>query len=684
MLKYCFFRCLVAFTFLASFAAPVTSAMAQDVDATSVEDAIVVWGTAVRSNIVGVDEEDITLKQPDHLADILDIVPGVQIAGAHSTVSRINVRGLDDRDLLIYQDGALQANYMWTHVGSILVTPESLQSVEVDLGTNGVAYGGLGGVVRFETKSAKDLLAAGAENMTGRISASANTNDALAFSLIGAIQAAPRVDILGFVRLVERDDYETGAGLIREGTAGTTWAGLIKAGVDIRDNQRLEIAFDGYRDEGDAPFFPDLSPITSQILVDGTLIPSTYTRDLATLNYQASLYQTDLQATLSYNVSELTRDERPAAGLFGRGTLARGRIEATSLNVRADTVLLIGDFEPSLRYGVEWLDQKTAFKADLTTNRPAADQALDTLALFAQLDAPLSRSLSVRGGVRQTWHDLTFGETGDNPRFNDLTYTIGASLFVTPELTLNVDSTTLFKGPELNRPFSGGGLTKLDNPELVPETGRNTQIGLAYETDVGPVDLDFGVVAFHTNIDNFILEARAPGATDGSVQDINVGTLTITGGEANLRATFNRGWISASYSKADYDADNLDFGPFVLTTADAVYAWREVGDTIGLDMHYAFEDIGLELSWNSQFVRRKVTFNDEVKPAYDIHNLYARWSEPFNVSGLALTFGVDNLLNETYAPHASRTGTRTIDAGVLVFDDVAPGRNIKFTIEAVF
>ena len=129
--------------------------------------------------------------------------------------------------------------------------------------------------------------------------------------------------------------------------------------------------------------------------------------------------------------------------------------------------------------------------------------------------------------------------------------------------------------------------------------------------------------------------------------------------------------------------DALDFGRF-LTMADAVYAWRETGDTLGLDIRYEIADFGIELNWNSQFVFEKTVFSDEVLPAYDVHSVFALWKEPVGLSGVAFGLGVDNLFDETYAPHAGRTGAVPFGPNILDFNDVQPGRNIKFTVEKVF
>lgn len=646
-------------------------------------DTIVVWGTEVRTDDTVVDDVEIALKQPDHLSDLLNVVPGVQIAGAHSTVARINVRGLDDRDLVVYQDGVLQSNDMWTHVGSILVTPEILALIDVDLGTNGVDYAGLGGSVRFTTKSAKDVLAPG-QRIAGRAAVNYASNASVAGSASLAGQFTDNLDGLAFIRYEDRGNYETGDGVERLGTNTDTLSGFVKLGADFAPGHRAELSYDTFRDEGDIPFFPDLNPSASLLLAGGRLIPTEYRRDVAALRIFNEIGETTrLDTTFGYTFSELRRDERPVAGIFGRGAFQEGQIESLTINARGQTDLLFWPVSgAALNYGVEVLSQDSSFIPDVIANAPSADQSLESQAVFVGADLPVTDWLVVRGGARQHWYELTFGD-GNNPEFDALTYSIGFEIVPIEGLSIFADTTTLFKGPELNRPFSGGGFFKLDNPDLEEETGRNSQVGLRYSGDLNFATVNFSATGFITNIENFIIESSARDIAPTALIDQNVGDLTIRGVELGAQLFIDASSVNVTYAKADYDADALDFGRF-LTTADGVYAWRETGDTLGLDIRYEIADFGIELNWNSQFVFEKTVFSDEVLPAYDVHSVFALWKEPVGLSGVAFGLGVDNLFDETYAPHAGRTGAVPFGPNILDFNDVQPGRNIKLTIEKVF
>ena len=119
-----------------------------------------VWGTQI-SNASSLLSDEIEFKQADHLSDLLRDQPGVNIGGAHSTNQRINIRGMQDLDMEVTIDGARQNNFMYHHMGNLLINADILKAVDLQVGNNSVLHGGLAGGVAFETKDAKDLLSDG-------------------------------------------------------------------------------------------------------------------------------------------------------------------------------------------------------------------------------------------------------------------------------------------------------------------------------------------------------------------------------------------------------------------------------------------------------------------------------------------------------------------------------------------
>ena len=136
---------------------------------------IKVWGTQI-NNSSSMLKDDIELKQADHLSDLLRDQPGIDIGGSHSMNQSINIRGVSELDLNISIDGVNQSNNVFHHVGNLLVNPDILQAVELQVGNNSVVNGGLGGGVAFETKDAQDLLKTG-ETFGARLFGGMASND---------------------------------------------------------------------------------------------------------------------------------------------------------------------------------------------------------------------------------------------------------------------------------------------------------------------------------------------------------------------------------------------------------------------------------------------------------------------------------------------------------------------------
>ena len=102
-----------------------TTAIAEE---TSYFDEVVVWGTKVSSNTESLGAQDMSVKQADHMSDLLRDIPGVDVGGTHSVNQRINIRGLGETELDIRLDGASQHANMFHHIGNLTLNPDILKS----------------------------------------------------------------------------------------------------------------------------------------------------------------------------------------------------------------------------------------------------------------------------------------------------------------------------------------------------------------------------------------------------------------------------------------------------------------------------------------------------------------------------------------------------------------------------
>lgn len=285
-----------------------------------------VWGTQVIASSVKMDVESIELKQADHISDLLRGIPGVDVGGAHSLNQRISIRSMDDKDLRITIDGANQNTYMYHHMGNLQIHADILQSVDIKVGNNSVVDGGLGGTVRFKTKDAKDLLAAG-QDFGGRVQASYANNASMGAAVTGYGQLSESVDALVYYNTINRDNYTVGGGKILDadgvevgntdgevrGLEGTLTDLLVKFGWDLSENQRFKIGYEAYKDKGDYSYRPDMGLATDWAISESLGLPLTFdtefTRDTITLNYDVTLGDSEVSVAAFTNESKLWRDE---------------------------------------------------------------------------------------------------------------------------------------------------------------------------------------------------------------------------------------------------------------------------------------------------------------------------------------------------------------------------------------
>jgi len=660
-----------------------------------------IWGTQVQSSSLDVSQETISIKQADHISDLLRPIPGVDVGGAHSLNQRITIRSMDDKDLRISIDGANQNTNMYHHMGNLQIHADILQSVDVEVGTNSVINGGLGGAVRFKTKAAKQLLRKG-EQFGARLRASYGDNSKTSHSVTAYGQLADSLDVLGYFNSVDRDNYYVGGGKIK-GTDGNEVAGtngsvkglkgelkdaLIKFGWDINDKQRLTLGYESYKDEGDYSQRPDMGLATGIGIANNLdiplLWPTEFTRDTLTLNYDLKWGgHSTLNATIFKNTSILKRDQTGFAQnprFAADAAHVKGEAINTGLNLLAETAL--GDH--ILTYGVEIIKYDTDYSSKfINGTQTTSNEKVLSQAIFIQDLIQLTDKLAIIPGVRYDNYDIDTAVVDKN--YTKFSAAIAAEYDVTDTILAKISTTQLFKGPEIGQVFLGAGLNDTPNPDIKGETGLNSELSLSFEDAVlGADQFTAGITLFQTNVNDYIYDsATPPPSVGGRRWKDNIGDMEVRGIESyfgyslgNLQAL-----ISYSVSKSDLDA-STNYAQY-----DGARLDREQGDTVSINVDYHIPSQHLSLHWDSQFVGSVSKGKDlggaaldNSKNSFNVHNISARW-KPQPIKGLVLTVGVDNLFDEYYTSQSSRTGVSVHPRfGMLNLEDFEPGRNLKATL----
>ncbi len=630
-----------------------------------------VWETEVISSSLNLGKDSIETKQADHLSDLLKDLPGVDVGGTHSINNRINIRGFQDEDLDISLDGAKIANVnMFHHIGNLLINPDILKKADIQVGTNSVVNGSLGGSVAFETKSGSEMLEDG-KNYGARVSSTYNSNNSIGGSLSGFGKLSEDSDFLIYHNHLNKNDWKDGRGVETFGTEGKVDNTLLKVASKLDDNNKISLSYDRLKDAGDYTPRPDFGRDYNYFRTQDYTFDTEYLRETITFKHELDLGDNiRLDTSIYSNENELERYEilngttpvRPPVGIDDNTKgLLNGKVKTLGINTKAQTNLDFGDTFHTLTYGA--LYDKQTSKVKWSGKQYGDDEEAKSFAIYIEDTIDFNNGLLVTPGLRYNYYDFdgSYGEIKDS----HFTYGLATEYAVNENLTLLASATSLYKGVEMVDVLAANRANVSDNTDLKSETGLNKEVGFRYIKDstIGADTIGFSVKYFDTTIEDYIKQ-------DWSSMS-NMGELNTKGFEASFK--YIKGDFSSLLTYAHTSSNFEETGePLV----------KEPGDSISLGVDYKLSN-NLNLSWNSLFVLKEddTPNNSQYleKESYNVHDAALRW-KPSSVKGLTLITGVDNIFDKKYASHISENrifgGTKTTD--------YEPGRNFKVTLSYKF
>jgi len=645
-------------------------------------DTIRIWETEVVSSSLNLGKDVIETKQADHLSDLLKDLPGVDVGGTHSVNNRINIRGLQDENLDITLDGAkIQNANMFHHIGNLLINPDILKRAEIQVGTNSVVSGSLGGSVAFETKDGRDMLKKG-QTFGARVSTTYNSNDSLGGSISGYGKVNENLDLLIYHNHIDKNNWEDGEGTETFGVEGKVKNTLIKFGVDFLENQRVSFSYDRLSDKGDYAPRPDFGRDYNEARTGLDTFPTEYVRDTFTLKHELDLgNKLFLDTTLYSNENDLERYEgplssgapvRPPFGISAPSTnlegLLKGTVKTKGINIKGRTNLETGEILHTLTYG--GLYDKQTSKVTWDGAKYGDDEEATYGAVFIENAMDFNNGLVLTPGIRFNTYELdgAYGMIDDNK----VTYGLSAEYGMTNGLTLLASATTLFKGVEMVDVLASNRFAVADNPNLKSETGINKELGFRYLKSgvLGADDIGFSFKYFQTDIKDYIHQAYN--------EMSNMGKLKIDGFEANF--AYNKGDFSTllTYSHSDSKFDETG-EPLI----------KEPGDSISIGIDYKLAS-NIDLAWESLFVREEDDIQSsggyQIKKAYNVHDIALRYI-PQAMKSMTIVAGIENIFDEEYTSHISENRALAPSRGSTTTystADLEPGRNFKITLSYKF
>ncbi len=632
-----------------------------------------VWETEVISSSINLGKDAIETKQADHLSDLLRDIPGVDVGGTHSINNRINMRGLQDDDLDITIDGAkVQNANMFHHIGNMLINPDILKKADIQVGTNSVINGSLGGSAAFETKNGRDMLEKG-KDVGARVSTTYNSNDSLSGSITAYANATEDLNFLLYHNYIDRGNWEYPSGDKTFGLEGKNQNTLIKTTYDINDNQSISFSYDKLSDKGDYLPRPNFSTAANAAISGaGITFPTEYTRDTITFKHKMDLGdKINLDTTLYSNTNELSRQET-WVGRSPRPTLSGmlvGNVKTIGLNSKAQSNIEMNNILHTFTYG--GIFDKQSSDVTWAGSKYGKDETAKTSALFLEDTIDFDNGLLLTPGIRFNNYDFdgAYGKIKDNK----FTYGLAAEYSINDDLTLLASTTTLYKGIEMVDVLDSTRASSTVIQNLKPETGMNSEIGFRYIKDniLGADNIGFAFKYFKTNIKDSISTNWSNPGSGWVATKLNNGDLDISGIEASFKYIIGDFSSLLTYARANSKYDK--------TGNSTDY---ESGDNLSVNLDYKISPV-LKASWNSIFTKKEKDIGSlsgiSYKPGYSVHNL-ALNIKPKSFKNLSIIAGVDNIFDKQYISHASSTG---VSRGTFLGDYEA-GRNIKLTLSYKF
>ena len=623
----------------------------------------------------GVDDIKISTRNAGLAKDVMRDIPGVYVGGTNGMNQKIYMRGVSDRGLNITIDGAKQNGNTFHHNADLLIDPDLIKAIDVEVGSRSVVNGSgaLGGSVAFKTVDAKDLLESG-EKIGAKIKTGYASNNS-EFSQGLMLFTAP-VEGLDFIAAINHKGYDYGkSGNKRKiGGDGNDLSYLLKLGYSFLDAHRISISREHNEFKGIYPFRAEFGSWHNGANVDDY---RKYERDTTTLKYEYKPSDLLNLEVTTYN-TEHKKDD-PVLKILG--------VKTNGINAKAKSVVESGALTQTFRYGAEFYQSKNFNKPD---NR--YPEKVNNYSIYAE-DALNFSSLTITPGIRYTHHELKSydGRAGNvksyTYKFNEFTPALALDYEIIKGLHAFASYARVFRGPDVMESMYASRAKKFEaNKDLKATTGNSYETGLKYHGDINEASsYSLSAKYFMTKYKNLIVDNNA---ANGALKRINAGGADISGVELLARLNLDALSLAASYTH-----QNVKYKDRVANPARGGYytsniiGCRDQGDKYTFNAEYAFSRIDTLIGYNLIYFASKNTVsanndNSAKIPSYAVSDIYATYAPSSGkFKGLEINAGIYNLFNKAYASQSQRMADYTGRQDTI---DWEPGRNFKVNVSYKF
>jgi hemoglobin/transferrin/lactoferrin receptor protein len=633
-----------------------------------------------------IQQEEIDREQATSTGDVLREIPGVSMVGSDRVFGEaFNIRGIGATDnsadgsrIVVTVDGAPKFNEQY-RMGSFFSDPELYKRVEVLRGpASSTLYGSgaLGGVIRFETKDASDLIAEG-ERGTVKIKGSyaSNGNGSLA-SAIWAHRFNENAELLIAGNWRRSDNFNLANGATLSGSAFSSLSGLAKGTFRFGEanEQIIRISYQrwnsdaqdqDYAQSGTQPMFGT----TDRTVVDDTVVLSyeNPASDNPWLDLNVALtYSNTANSQNGWNPGVPPLPRPPLTDTTGTAILNDTDYAYRTLQLKADnTMEWTGErWTNHLTYGVQ------ASTQNRVAGRPTGAAALqqhpegteNKVGVFVQNEYVFDERFTLIAGARGDYHSMV-------PVAGIPGASVISGIAFSPKIAAMFDFTDNFgifgsiahteRFPTLDELFSRSA-TRTVSLGLAKEMSNNYELGLvasAYDIGGGSNALTFKVTGFYNDLTNLIAATTTDPAFAGRGYFTNVNAARIYGGEAE--GAFESDYVYARLAYAHVIGENAATGA-PLTTVP-----QNIGTlTVGGRVPDYFVDFGARLTVAQMGAYVFPVASGAVGPAnpWTTVDLFASWKPQEGVMrGFEVLASVENLFNADYRPNLAtdRSKART-------------------------
>ena len=656
---------LLRSTILAGFALSVAPTIALAQSASSDETETVTQPVEVTASVstaqtlsggVSIDQEELDRQNAQTIKDVFANEPSVQVGGPTAIAQKVYVQGIENTKLNVQVDGTRQVDSSFHHIGTAIIDPSMLKSVEVESGVAPADAGpnALGGSMSYETKDARDILDRD-ETFGGWAKIQYNSNTGGFTEWLTLAGQHEGFEALAYVQNSNQGNYEDGDGNEVTGTADGGENGMGKFAFTGNDGGRFEAFASHLEDEGVRPARPNFAN-----LPNSTAQPQwiSYEDTSVGVSYVDEMPSGMLAPEFSLNYSKTHLD------IPKLNDSVHIESEIETLNGKAANTFDIG--MGTITSGIDFYHDEATGGGD-TSNNGLAGRFTETttdIGFFSQARLSLTDRWRVSFGGRgdQQWFE---GIDGTDFSEFGLSGNANTEYDITNDLMVYTGLGTSFGGLPLGESAIYNYSAIWDYTGFSPSRSYNAKLG----SRVALQDWVFDGNIFYNLIDE---------SHDLTDADRNT-TVDLDTRGVNLSATYSYGpgYVRASYTHTNVKADGS-----VPASTSASYQGVIVGDILNIDAGHSFEDLGIRVGGSSELALSDDSPEDngnEKLDTYFVANLYAEWVP--DAMNKAVTLRVD-ALNIFDRDYVSRTTTGYDNSNVEPYHE--PGRTFLVSAKVDF